>query len=364
MKNLERFRKEVLEQNEFEGFFVSNPFDRTWLSGFYAEDVIGGPSGFLLVTPEKQLLMTDPRYSEQAKREASDWEIHVYRGKLAEVLGDVLESANIHTIGFDSAYLNHSLYTSLKQYLYSFSPEKARLYPTKMLTEGLRAVKTPDEINKIQKAVDVIEVVMRETAAYIEPGITELDISRFVRDQVMRYGAEDVSFTPLIASGPNGSMPHHRISRRKIRRHEPILVDIGAKVDGWCSDMTRIFFCGKPDEKVARIYQIAKEAMFKAMDAIKPGVTWASVDTAARDHIEDFGFVLPHSTGHGIGLAVHERPTIGYQYTDEVLVEGMVVAVEPGIYPEDTGGLRLENMIVVTNDGYRLMNTVECYYDC
>jgi len=365
MENLTKFREKVLKNKEYDTFCVTGAEDRYWLSGFYAEDGgIAESSGFLFITEEKAILATDPRYSEQAKKEAEGFEIYEYPAKLSDVTPKIFEELGTKSLGFDETVTTYSIYKKpLLRELIMVNPN-AEIIADRDTVERLRMIKTVEEIRKLKIATMLTESVMETLFDEIKPGMTEREIGWLSERYMRERGAERISFTPLIASGPNVAMPHHHMGNRRLGANDFVLIDIGAVVDHYCGDMTRMFFTGQPTPKMKEIYEIAFEANMAAMEWVKPGMSWGEIDAAARHYIEDHGYGenFTHSTGHGTGLQVHELPWISPRYPDDYLEEDMVFTIEPGIYLPGWGGMRLENLVRVTADGYENLNDAKLYY--
>jgi Xaa-Pro aminopeptidase len=365
MTNLQKFRDKVLKDKPYDTFCVTGAEDRYWLSGFYAEDGgIGESSGFLFITQDRAILATDPRYSEQAEAEAEGYSVYTYPAKLSEVTPQIFEELGTQALGFDERLTTYSIYKKpLVRELLLINPD-AEIHADRNTVERLRMIKTETEIEKIKVATLLTESIMERLFDEIKPGMTEREIGWLSERYMREAGAEKISFTPLIASGPNVSRPHHSMSNRPLGDDDFVLIDMGAVIDHYYADMTRMFLTNPLDEKVAHIYNIALEANMRAMEAVKPGVSWKDVDAAARDYIESEGYGenFTHSTGHGIGLEVHELPLISPRFPDDYLEENMVFSIEPGIYIPGWGGMRVENLVVVTADGYENLNEANLYY--
>lgn len=365
MRNLQLFREKVLKDKDYDTFCVTTAEDRYWLSGFYAEDgSIDELSGFLFITEDKAILATDPRYSEQATKEANGWTIMTYTAQLKEVTPQIFEELGTQALGFDETVTTHGIYRRpLLRELLMVNPD-AEIIADRSVIEKLRMIKSVEEIRKIKIATLLTESVMETLFDEIKPGMTEKEIGWLSERHMRERGAERISFTPLIASGPNVAMPHHSMSDRRLGANDFVLLDMGAVVDHHCADMTRMLFTGEPTPKMQKIYGIALEANFRAMNAVKPGVSWKEVDAAARDFIEEQGYGenFTHSTGHGIGLKVHEYPIISPRFPDDYIEEDMVFSIEPGIYLPGWGGMRVENLVRVTGNGYENLNEAGLYY--
>ena len=360
MTNLEKFRKQVLADKEYDTFCVTGEHDRSWLSGFFADE----QAGFLFITQNKAIFATDPRYSEQEAAEAKEFEVKVYKAKLSDVLEEIFEELGTEKLGFDELTTTYSLYkNALFKCLIEMKPW-AELIPDRSVVERLRMIKTEEEIRAIKLATLLTESVMERLFDEIKPGMTEKEIGWLSERYMRELGAEGLSFPPLIASGPNVSRPHHQISDRQLGSNDFILLDMGAKLNHYCADMTRMFFTGEPTDKMKKIYDIAYEANMRAMAWVRPEMSWNEIDAAARYFIEDCGYGenFTHSTGHGIGLEVHELPIISQRFPDDYLKENMVFSIEPGIYLPGWGGMRVENLVRVTANGHENLNEANLYY--
>jgi len=365
MRNLNLFREKALKDKPYDTFCVTGAEDRYWLSGFYAEDGgLGESSGFLFITENRAILATDPRYSEQAEQEAAGWDVYTYAALLGEVTPQIFEELGTEALGFDERVTTYSIYKKpLLRELLLINPD-AEIHADRNTIEKLRMIKTETEIEKIKVATLLTESIMEQLFDELGPGYTERHIGWLSERYMREAGAEKISFSPLIASGPNVSRPHHSISDRPLGNRDFVLIDMGAVVDHYFADMTRMFFTGNPTSKMQKIYGIAYEANIRAMEAVKPGVSWADVDAAARDFIEEQGYGenFTHSTGHGIGLQIHELPLISPRFPDDLVEENMVFSIEPGIYIKGWGGMRVENLVCVTADGYENLNESNLYY--
>jgi Xaa-Pro aminopeptidase len=354
--------REKLRSESIDAFLVSNPENRRYLSGFTAIDhQIGESSGFLLISQDQTLLATDFRYKLQAESETHGFAVFIYEQGLIDSLQEILERLKARRLGFESTNLTYDLFdrfrTSLKESTIEF-------IPTKGLVEDMRASKEPIEIEAIKRALELTERVFEEAASTLKPDMSEKELASYIDYLIRQRGAEDVAFPPIVAAGPNSSMPHAIPTDRKIHVREPIVIDLGAKLEGYCSDMTRTLFIEKPDEKIQEIYKIVRKAQLHAIHNMKAGMKAKTADALAREVITQAGYgdYFGHSLGHGVGLAVHEHPRVG-KATETILRENMVVTVEPGIYLSGIGGVRLENMAVLKKDGAVVLNKNESFYD-
>jgi len=206
--------------------------------------------------------------------------------------------------------------------------------------------------------------VLAQVIDELTPGQVEKGIAWKIETLIREQGADGAAFPPIVASGPNSALPHAVPTERRIEKGEPIILDVGAKIDGYCSDMTRTVFLGNPTSDFKEIYKVVREAQVFALESVRPGMKSDEADSIARDVIKNAGFgdFFGHSLGHGIGMAPHERPSIG-PLKPEVLKEGMVFTVEPGIYIPGKGGVRLEEMVLLEGDGARILTTNKNFYN-
>lgn len=347
---LEKFRNLMAEQ-ELDGFLVSQPDNRRYLSGFT------GSSGLLIITAETQALATDSRYYEQVKQECPDWELIEVGYDLEDNLLELLRERELggRWVGYEAGHKTvaglHAWERALKGRLV--------LVDTTGFVESLRMVKAPEEIEKIRKAVLLADRAYEHVAGWLEPGMTETQVAWELERFMRTGGAGALSFEPVVASGPNGAKPHARATERVIQVGEPITMDFGCVVDGYCSDLTRTVCLGDPvDERYIKVWETIRQAQEAAEAGAKGGMTGEAVDKLARDIIKEAGFEenFGHGLGHGVGMAVHEQPRFSFTYPDEV-PSGSVMTVEPGIYIAGWGGVRLEDMVVVTDDGVEMLTT-------
>ncbi len=361
-RRLEKVKK-LLPEKPYDTFLVSEPWNRAYLSGFWAEDMqLTESSGFLFVTEKAQVLATDFRYQEQAEKEAPDFQVVIYKENLANILPEIFASLGTHTLGFDNHHLTYERVMKIQEALQEWHPQ-GELLPGGELVEGLRMVKEPEEIQAIRNSLALTESVLETIVAEAEVGKTEKQLAWRIEQLMREAGAEAISFPPIVASGPTAAMPHAVVSDRQLGESETIIIDLGARLDHYCSDMTRTLILGEPDSKAREVYGIVREAQLRAMAAVRAGIASLEVDRVARDYIAlaGYGDNFGHGLGHGIGLAVHERPGFG-KSSSMVLEEDMVVTIEPGIYLPGWGGVRLENMVRVTADGCENLNQNEFFY--
>jgi len=339
---------------------VSNAENRHYLSGFTGEDTQCDESaGTLFISAKHLVLATDSRFDTQAKAECKGYDIHCYREGLAKLLPEILRQLNTQRLGFESARVTYKVLTELKQALAAHKLN-IEMISTENLVEQLREIKDEQEIQHTQSALHLAEKAFLKILAVIKPGMTEKKMAWMLEKEMREAGAEGLSFPSIVASGPNSALPHAIPGDRVWNAGEPLLFDWGAKLHGYCSDISRTLVSGDADKTFQKVYQTVLDAQQKAIDAIRDGVSSVAVDHIARSYIEDHGFKgkFGHGLGHGTGLAVHESPRLS-PLKDTILKSGMIVTVEPGIYLEDWGGVRIENQVVVRQDGGEVLNSLD-----
>ena len=349
-----------MRQFDLDAFLVLIDANRRYLSGYSAEDgQFDETAGALLITATACRLATDSRYDLQARQEAPGFEVVCYRKSLYETLPQLLQQAGAQRVGFESARMTVKLHQELVTRLKKEAPSIV-LVAAENQVESLRACKDSDEIALTRRAIACAEEAFRELCQRIRPGMTEVAVARQLEDLMCQGGAEGPSFPIIVAAGPNSAKPHAVPGERPIHAGEPVLVDWGARVDGYCSDISRTVVFGNPDEQFRRLYAIVRTAQAAAAEALRAGAHGQAVDGIARQIIREAGFGdhFGHSLGHGTGLMIHEAPRLG-PHSEDILAAGMIVTVEPGIYLPDWGGIRLENQAVVAADGAEILNSLD-----
>ncbi|TYP51625.1 M24 family metallopeptidase [Thermosediminibacter litoriperuensis] len=342
--NLERISslRRKLSEKDLDGILVSRPENQYYVSGFDGE-------GFLVVTSERALLFTDFRYIEQAKKESPDFEVVELEAAVSpfKKCADELKSLGLRNLAFEGHYLTVKSYEELKSFL-----DGIEVIKTDGLIEELRTRKDEVELEMIRKSQEITDKAFEHILNYIRPGVTESDLALEIEYFIKKNGADGLAFHTIVASGPRSSLPHGRPTSRKIQPGDFITLDFGAKFNHYCSDMTRTVVLGKPNKDQLEIYRIVLEAQKRALEYIKSGVLGKDVDKVARDFIEEKGFGrnFGHGLGHGVGLEIHEAPRLS-QKGENPLLPGMVVTVEPGIYIENFGGVRIEDLVIIVEDG-------------
>ena len=334
--------------------FISQPQNRRYLSGFT------GSSGYLLVTAGEAVIATDFRYYEQSAQQAPDFRLHQATGPMEGWLPGLLTSAGDlggKRLGFESADLTVSVYRTLRKAVEGLpADQRPRLAATTNLVEGLRALKEPEELAALQAAIDLGDAAFEHVAERIEPGLTEKQVAWEIEKYMREHGGEAVAFDTIVASGPWGAMPHAYTRDHALKRGEMVVIDMGVRLDGYCSDLTRTLFLGKPDDRFKKVYDIVLGAQLTAQELVQAGMTGEEAHSLAHRVIEEAGHGenFGHGLGHGVGLAVHESPRLG-KTSKDVLADGMVFTIEPGIYISGWGGIRIEDMVVMENGKVRVM---------
>lgn len=361
---IEKFR-EILHSQPFEALMILVAENRRYLAGFTGEDTQCDESaGCLFITCDKVLLATDSRYTTQAENECPFAQVYLYKNGLAKSLPEICGILGVTKLGFEMVRLSYFQYQRLMDGIEQ-SGADIELIPSFGLVEGMRVIKDRSEIEAMRKALRVAEKVITDLVPRLSPGMTENQAAWELEKGIRDSGGDSLAFPTIVASGPNSALPHAGVTDKIIEKGEPLLFDWGAKINGYCSDISRTLVLGEPaDEKFKKIFETVKKAQQLATEKIRPGVNSREVDRAAREYIAEQGFQgkFGHGLGHGVGLAVHEDPRIGPQ-TNTDLVPGMVFTVEPGIYLPEYGGVRLENMVAVTEDGVEVLNSIGQFYN-
>ncbi len=344
----ERLRQFFAEK-EIDGLLVSQPVNIRYLAGF------DGSAGYLVITAQDAILATDFRYLAQAEIQAPGCQIFRTSGSIGDWLIELVYELKVKQLGFEAGHVTFSLYRELSGIL-SKAQSLLTLVPVEGLVEGLRAIKEPEEIELIAEAAAIGDAAFKYAETIIRPGTSEQelawDIERFVRER----GSEAIPFEVIVASGPNSAFPHARPSLRQLAPGEPILIDLGAKASGYCSDLSRTICLGDTDERFNQVYDTVLGAQLAAIAMIRENMSGEEADKIARIIIDEAGYkeAFGHALGHGIGLKPHEAPRISPN-TAELLVSGMVFTIEPGIYLDGWGGVRIEDTVVLEDSKIRVI---------
>ena len=349
---------------EHDALLVAGPENRRYLSGFTArDDSLTESCGVLLITREKAFLLTDFRYQEWARQEAPDLEVLVYTQSLGTTLAGVLQDLEVRTLGFEGTYLSYRQYQRLTEAV-AATGLQVDWQPVAGTVEGLREIKTPAEVAAMRQALALTEAVLLEVVQDLVPGQTERQVAWEIERRLREKGAEGLAFPPIVAVGPNSARPHHQPGDYQVQTGEPIIIDMGARVAGYCADLTRTFILGAPDEQFRKIYHLVRRAQEQAEQKLRAGMDSQAADALAREVIAagGYGEAFGHSLGHGVGLAVHEAPSLSpHKDRATILRAGNVVTVEPGIYLTGWGGVRLEDMALLHDDRAEVLTKMGFY---
>lgn len=344
MKRVQKLQQMLINE-DLQALLVTNPYNLRYLTNFT------GSTGYALITQTNQYFITDFRYLEQAAKQCVGYEIiENSTANQYTILVDLLKQNNLVEVGFEENNITFALYSLLSDLL---APNQINLIPVTGLIEELREIKDEDEIATIKQACAIADNAFEHILTYIEPGMTEIQVANELDFFMRSQGASGVSFDTIVASGVRSAMPHGVASEKKIEVGDFITLDYGCYYNGYVSDMTRTISLGEPRDQILKdIYQIVLNAHLKVGEMAAPGLTGKELDSVARDYIASFGYAeqFGHSTGHGIGLEVHEQPMIS-KVSDYTLVPNNVITNEPGIYLPGVGGVRIENDLLITDKG-------------
>ncbi|MFJ8264807.1 M24 family metallopeptidase [Peribacillus asahii] len=338
MEKLTRLR-EAMEKVNVDGLLITSSYNRRYMTGFT------GSAGVVLVSLKEAKFITDFRYVEQAGKQAQGYNIIQHKGTLIEEVAKQVKEMKIEKLGFEQEYVTFSAYKTYENAV------SAKLVPISGIIENLRLIKTPSEIKILKEAAGVADRAFTHILDFIRSGITELDVSNELEFFMRKEGATSSSFDTIVASGVRSALPHGVATDKIIEKGDFVTLDYGAYYNGYVSDITRTIAVGEPSEELIKIYDIVLEAQLRGMSGIRPGMTGKEADALTRNFIVEKGYgeYFGHSTGHGIGLEVHEGPALSMK-SDTILQSGMIVTVEPGIYLPGVGGVRIEDDTMITID--------------
>jgi Xaa-Pro aminopeptidase len=342
-QRLERLRQQLAEKS-LNAILLTQPENCRYISGFTGSS---GPTATLLISQESAVLATDFIHFEQAKQEAPDFDVITVTNSSQRFTQLLSSNGKPEKVGFEANVLSVAEFRRLSE-----EAEKARvdLVPTEEILDCLRAVKDEEEISCILRAAFIADTAIDFIASEIHSGMTEKGVAWEIEKYIRENGSEPIPFEIIVASGPNAALPHAKPTDRPISDSEPIILDIGARWKGYCSDLSRTLCLGQLSERFQAIYDVVLRAQLSALDGIETGMTGVQADSIARGVIDQAGYrnAFGHGLGHGVGLAVHERPRVSPVSTD-VIQENMVLTVEPAIYITGWGGVRIEDTIVMRN---------------
>lgn len=352
---LERLRRAMAEAG-CPAILVSQPESRRYLSGYSAPDLPPRDSaGYLLITEERQFLLTDPRTEAQAAVEAPLFELRIVGPtmRVRDVLRDLVAELRLSRVGFEADHLPYGLWQQFSAALEGI----ARLEPASSMIDRIRIVKDADEIGHVRAAVALNDAAFAHLVRGLAAGQTEAELAWEMERFVRAHAGAGLAFDPITVAGPNTAVPHAVPTNRPIREDELVLFDIGTKVRGYCSDMTRTICIGTVPPRLREVWQVVREAQEAAEDAARPGITGAELDAVARRVIERAGYgeAFVHGLGHGLGLEIHEPPWLTRTRGDDTLEPGMVFTIEPGVYLPGVGGVRIEDTVLLTERGVEVL---------
>ncbi|MFC1593296.1 M24 family metallopeptidase [Candidatus Omnitrophota bacterium] len=338
----------VLEKKHLDALLISHQPNITYLTGFLSSD------SYLLITARKNFFITDTRYYEQARSALKGFKIKLGGKSIFSAIAELAASCQVKRLGFEARNLDVSQYHKIKKFL---TDQDIRFTATQNIIEELRKLKSRDELLKIRKAVNISVGALKFARRIIRAGRREIEIAAELERFIRYNGARAASFETIVASGKNTAFAHHLTSRRRIQQSEPVFIDLGVDYLGYKSDLTRVFFLGKIPSTIRVIYDVVLQAQTIAINKIKPGIKICEVDKSARQHIANKGYggFFGHNLGHGIGLEIHEKPSIS-ALNKESITEGMVFSVEPAVYLPGRFGIRIEEDILVTKKGCEVLS--------
>lgn len=336
--------KGLLAQEGLDAILTADPYNMRYLSGFR------GGCGYLFLTKEKRVLLTDSRYTTQAREETEGFEILEVSGQrpYEACLKELCAQENISSLGFEDTFMTYFQVEKLRK---EIGVPEWRALGEKL--NNLRIIKSPEELERIRRAEAIGDEAFSYILGELRPGMTETEAALLLEGAMRKKGAEGLSFDTIVASGLHSAMPHAIPGEKRIEDGDFVTMDFGCVYQGYCSDMTRTVVMGKASRKQRELYQVVLEAQEKALELICAGRTGSEVDEAARGHIRAAGYgdYFGHGLGHSLGLFIHEEPRLSPK-EGRVLEPGMVMTVEPGIYLPGFGGVRIEDLVEIKKDGF------------
>ena len=346
MANRIRQLRSVFAQSNIDCLLVQSNANIIYLTGFPASE------SWLLVCPRRAFYLTDFRYVLEAKKRLKAVTVRRYSQSIIELFYQCVGEQKCGRVGIDERHITHAQYVQLRQHC----PKRVKLVQANGLIEHFREVKDAGEVNKVKKALRIHKQAHQYLKRIVRPKMSEREVLLRLESFVKTRGA-GFSFNPIVAAGPNSCYPHARVTGRKIRKNEPVLIDMGIDVDGYKSDLTRMFFLGRIPKLVAQINTHVSRAQRIAIDRIRPGAPVSEVDAAARNYLtkNGLGKYFGHALGHGVGLEIHEAPRLAGS-SPALLRPGMIITVEPAVYIPGKFGIRIEDMVLVTNKGCKILS--------
>ncbi len=355
-QRVERLRAK-LDEHKLVALFIASgenasPVNRRYLSGFT------GTSAYLLITKDDAVIATDFRYYEQVAQQANGFRLYKTVGAMETWLPGLFEGLGSQRLAFEAVHVSYQTYRTMRKVVQELlEAQRPKLAPTTNLVESLRTIKEPEEIVALQAAVDLGDAAFQHVAERVEPGWTEKQVAWEIEKYIREHGGDGLSFDTIVGGGPWGAMPHAFPRDHALRKGEGVVIDMGVRLNGYMSDLTRTICLGKPDDRFKRVYDIVLAAQQTAQELVEAGMTGEQAHLLAHKVIEEAGHGddFGHGLGHGVGLQIHEAPRLGRESKD-VLAEGMVFTIEPGIYLSGWGGVRIEDMVVLEHGKARVMS--------
>nr|WP_106779835.1 Xaa-Pro peptidase family protein [Lysinibacillus timonensis] len=336
--------RQALEEHNLDGILITNEYNRRYITGFT------GTAGVAIISKEDAVFITDFRYTEQAKKQIQDFRIVKHEKLIVDEISTQVAQMGIKTLGFEKDTVTYGTFQLYQEKI------KVDLIPVSGLIEKIRLIKTNEEINIIKVACEIADNAFTHILNVIKPGITELEVSNELEFFMRKQGATSTSFDTIVASGMRSALPHGVASDKVIEKGDFVTLDFGAYYNGYVSDITRTIAVGNPSQQLIDMYEAVLEAQLTALQRVGPNMTGKEADAIARNllNTKGFGEAFGHSTGHGIGLEIHEGPALSFR-SDTVLEPNMVVTIEPGVYLPGIGGVRIEDDILITETGNELL---------
>jgi Xaa-Pro aminopeptidase len=345
----QRLLVDALADKHLDALVVTHLPNVRYLTGFT------GSAGVLLMGPRKPIFITDGRYTSQAREQVQGARVMISKGPALDIAAQQIVRLKLTNVGIESEHMTVSLRSRLKKLL----PAKIKLKETFALVEDIRLVKDAGELSAIERAVKLGADIFSFALKAIRPGVRETEVAAELEYAARRAGAEGMSFETIVASGPRSALPHGKASAARIPERGFVVLDFGVILDGYCSDMTRTVHVGRPSPEARRMYNAVLDSQLAGIDAVRAGNTAGDVDYACRNVLRraKLDRFFTHSTGHGVGLEIHENPRLA-RNQQTPLAAGMVVTIEPGIYVEGEGGVRIEDMVAVTDEDCDVLTPV------
>ncbi len=338
-QRLNRLQGELVKRS-LDGIIITNKYNLAYVTGFY------GTFGYAIITQNDAFLITDSRYIEEANKQAEHFKAIKLKDNLYEEINLIIQKYQIKTLGFEDLDISYYKYKQLVE-----KTNKVTLIPIGEIFNDFKKIKDSEEIIKIKNAIKIADRAFSHILKIVRPGITEKEIALEIEFYMKKQGASALSFDTVVVSGLRSSLPHGQPTNKKIKKGDIITLDFGCIFEGYCSDITRTIAVGTISKELKDIYNIVLQAQLKALENIRPGLLAKDIDKIARDVIASHGYAnyFGHALGHGVGTEVHEQPRISPK-NQEVLKPGMIITIEPGIYVEGLGGVRIEDMVLITED--------------